>query len=289
MTAVFIFLALCVAGVAVLLLVFQDKLMYFPSAYTPWELAKAESEGIQRLEFTTAEGRQVAFYQPPAASASAEALPPEDLWFVYCGNGSRVLDLSPLFQHLPDAAEASRGMLLLDYPGYGASEGKPSPASTLASGHAALAALWAKKGWSGEPGATTNYHFLGHSLGSAGTLQLAAGLGRAQSVILMSPFTSMRDMANARVTPAFSWLLQHNFDNRAALSTLLTAAPQAKVTLVHGTKDTAIPVAMSRQLAAAHPGKVTLVELPDADHNDFVFDQLPLIQSLILGQEAVPR
>lgn len=284
--AVLTFLGLFVVAIAILLLLFQDKLMYFPSAYTRGELLKAEIQGIQRVEFTTDQGKQVAFYQPPAGGPTREALPPEDLWFVYCGNGSRVLDLAPIFQGLPDAAEASRGVLLLDYPGYGSCEGKPSPASTLASGRAALTALWALKGWSGEPDARTAFHFLGHSLGCAGTLQLAAGLGRAGSVVLMSPFTSMRDMANARVTPVFSWLLHHNFDNRASLQTVLKASPEARVTLVHGVKDTAIPVEMSRQLAAAHEGKISLIELPDADHNDFVFDQLPLIQTVVLGREA---
>jgi pimeloyl-ACP methyl ester carboxylesterase len=282
MVAVLIYLGLGVAALVLLLLFFQEKLMYFPSAYTEADLTKATAGGLERLEYTTAEGRQVAFYQPAPGAG-----PPAQLWFVYCGNGSRVLDLSFLFENLPD--HASRAVLYLDYPGYGACEGRPSPESSLASGRAGLKALWEAKGWPGKAGEGSEFHFLGHSLGSAGTLQLAASLGRADSVVLLCPFTSMRDMANARVSPALSWLLHHNFDNRASLGALLAAAPDARVTLVHGTMDTAIPVSMSRQLAAGHPGKVTLIELPKADHNDFVWDELPLIQGLILGQAARGR
>lgn len=279
--AVLTFLALGAAGLMLLLLLFQEKLMYFPSPYTERELAMAQQLGLQRITYSTEAGKQTAFYLPPAAGDNA---PPDELWFVYCGNASRVLDLLALFQDLPLATGSSvrRGVLLLDFPGYGLCEGKANPAATLVSGQTGLKTLISSQAWSAEQVAALRYKFLGHSLGCAGTLQLAADLGRAERVILMSPFTSMREMANARVTPAFSWLLRHNFDNRAALTRLLQKSPGTRVTLVHGVRDTAIPVDMSRQLAAGREGTVTLIELPEADHNDFVYDEIALIQGLIV-------
>jgi pimeloyl-ACP methyl ester carboxylesterase len=41
----------------------------------------------------------------------------------------------------------------------------------------------------------------------------------------------------------------------------------ARVTIFHGTADEVIPVSMGRELAAAHPGVVTLHEAAGQDHN----------------------
>lgn len=295
LTSLLIFLALAIVAVGVLLMLYQDRLMYFPSRYTNQEKAMAEAVGLRRLEFATDEGRQTAFYLPPAGERPGTELgrAPAQLWIAHCGNGSRVLDLLGVFTDLPDEREVRRGVLLVDYPGYGDSLGKPSPASILAAGQGALGSLWERGGWKGDPvrapaetGVSLN--FLGHSLGSAATLQLAASLRHADSVLLLSPFTSMREMANQRVSPLFSWLLRHKYDNRNALATLLKAAP-ARVTLVHGVRDSSIPVTMSRRLAADHQGIVQLVELPEADHNDFVYDELPLLQRLITSPVEAPQ
>lgn len=289
--AVLIFLALVVVGLGVLLYTSQEKLMYFPSAYTEWELQNARELGLIQVQYSTDQGRQAAFYLPPAGAPKATGKPPEKLWLVHCGNGSRVLDLLPLFTGLPSTG-AAYGVLMLDYPGYGLNEGRPNPGAIKESDHAALRKLWEDFSWAGDPvtgeglSSPVAFSYLGHSLGCAGVMQLAASLGRAESVILLSPFTSMREMANQRVSPLFSWLLTHEYDNRANLAQLMgSVSPQPKVTLVHGTLDVAIPVTMSRRLAAEHPGAITLVELPQADHNDFVFGERALIQGLILGRQ----
>jgi pimeloyl-ACP methyl ester carboxylesterase len=61
--------------------------------------------------------------------------------------------------------------LLIDYPGYGISDGKPNPCSILESSEHALQSLLKKK--SGAAGAARPC-VLGHSLGGAAALQFAA-------------------------------------------------------------------------------------------------------------------
>lgn len=52
-------------------------------------------------------------------------------------------------------------------------------------------------------------------------------------------------------------------------STLLDAAPAARVTLLHGTDDDAVPIELSRRFVAAHPW-ASLVELPGVGHFEFL-------------------
>ena len=86
-------------------------------------------------------------------------------------------------------------------------------------------------------------------------------------IVIVSPFTSLYDMA--RLT--FGWPLCHllidRFDNRARLAELAARKPRPAVTIIHGDTDNIVPVTMGRELAGLYPDWIHYIELVGGDHN----------------------
>lgn len=132
-------------------------------------------------------------------------------------------------------------VLLLEYPGYGRSQGSPSEASIRA---AALAAFdWARSDPRVDAAAIVAY---GRSLGGGAAAQIAAARPLA-GLILESSFTSVRPLAARMLMPGP--LVRDPFDNLRALKDY-----RGPMLVVHGMNDDIIPVSHGRALAAAVPG-----------------------------------
>ncbi len=144
-------------------------------------------------------------------------------------------------------------VLLLEYPGYGGSAGKPSEASIHAVASAAHA--WARGDARIDARRIVAY---GRSLGSGPAARLAADAGLA-GLILESAFTSTRPLAARFLVPGF--LVRDPFDNVAALRRY-----RGPLLVLHGRQDAIIPIEHGRTLAAAVPG-AEFHELP-CGHND---------------------
>jgi pimeloyl-ACP methyl ester carboxylesterase len=240
------------------LLVLQSRMIYHPRPYGAAELDAFRSSGGDRIEYETSQGRQVAYYLPPR-----EASPAGKIWLCFAGNGSLALDWLPL----ADRWDPHFAYLLIDYPGYGECTGAPNPARIRESSHAAFAALAKKEGLD-ETRMRNRVCVLGHSIGCASGLMAAADL-KAPQVVLISPFTSMYEMARRVVGWPLCCLNRHGFDNRSELQKLNDQG--AAVTIFHGVDDEVIPVAMGRELAAAFPAHIKLHELPHLHHSDIVW------------------
>ncbi len=250
-----------IAGLILILYLFQRHLIYFPRAYdSTYDLKKFEN--VVELDYETAEGRQVSFYIPPRQKSNSL---PDELWFVFGGNAALALDFYDFVYRYPNQ---SAGILLIEYPGYGKCEGKASPASILASTETAMDRL--AQHLSVERGLLEEkLHILGHSLGSGAGLQFAVR-HPAQKIILISPFTSLQEMACRSVGKPLCYLLRHHFDNISRLSELAKRDPMPQVHIIHGTRDQVVPVAMGQLLAKNFSSMVTYLEIPHADHN-FIF------------------
>ena len=109
---------------------------------------------------------------------------------------------------------------------------------------------------------------MGHSLGAAAAL-LAADHLELKRVILISPFTSLTDMANKVLFWPLGHLNLHRYDNRS-LVTKLTASG-AKISIFHGKDDELIPPSMSEELAKIDPAKIDLHLVDRAEHNDIIY------------------
>lgn len=184
------------------------------------------------------------------------------LWIITAGNGSLALDY--LDHALAwQAAHPSASFLFLDYPGYGGCQGRPDPESIAQSLDAAHARLES----SGQIGRITHLGCFGHSLGAAAAL-IAAERLEADRIILISPFTSMADMAQRQFGKWARAILRHPYDNRARIKTL-AAREGVEICIFHGASDRIIPASMPRELADSFPETITALHLvPGAGHNN---------------------
>ena len=154
-------------------------------------------------------------------------------------------------------AERGLGYLGVEYPGYGLAGGAASEPGILGAADRAFAWLTGPGGVPVEQVAV-----LGQSLGSGPAVHLAAQ-GKARALVLLTPYTSIADAAQAALpfAPA-SLLVRDRFDS-------LALAPKVRVpTLVlHGDRDEVIPFALGQRLAGAIAG-AEFVPLARAGHND---------------------
>lgn len=241
----------------------QGRLIYPAQRYAPamWDKLPPACEP---LRYETSEGKQVSFYQHPRSGGE-----PKRLWLVCGGNGDVALNW---FDPLLTAPDPEAGFLLLDYPGYGFSEGSCTPGRILAASEAAVEALGVRLGL---PRAELDLRLgvLGHSLGAAAGLQYAAR-HPVRRIVLAAPFTTMVQMGHQTLFWPLGWLIWHRFDNEARLAEVLARPTPPPVTILHGELDRLIPPAMGRSLAEAHPQQVTFRLVSGADHNDLAADAI---------------
>lgn len=162
--------------------------------------------------------------------------------------------------HLLTYAKRFEGtvFVLVNYPGYGASTGKPSEESFY---DAALAIYdFTQKAATLKDLPVIAF---GRSIGTAPATYLAA-YRNVEKVILISPFESIRKVAKSKfpILPV-SLLLRHHFDaDKYARKT------EAPLLSFYGSADRIIPPKHSKNLTSAWKGESTLVELSGFDHND---------------------
>lgn len=153
------------------------------------------------------------------------------------------------------------GYLLIDYPGQGLSEGSMHPKESYLSSEGALQALAEHFGVNKLE---AEFHLMGHSFGTGAALQFA-GRHQVKRIVLIAPFTTLRN-AVAERSFLLSVLLPTQMDNRAIIRQLLPREQPPQITIMHGGKDTSLPVAMGRELAALDPARITYLEFPADDH-----------------------
>lgn len=231
-------------------------MLYHPRPYDAGYAYALPQDGVE-LHFKTFAGKQVAFYLPQGMDSRL----PMRVWVAFCGNGSLALDWTWLIvQH----RQSDEGFLLIDYPGYGKSEGYATIATTRAAADKALDAL-ANHLHVDKSEIESRLNLIGHSWGTAVALDFATR-HPVQHVILVAVFTTLREEAATMVGSPFSHLLNENYDNRRALRKLSRRLPSPKIDIFHGTNDDIIPIRMSRELAETFPGIVKFHPVAGGDH-----------------------
>ncbi|HSD31059.1 MAG TPA: alpha/beta fold hydrolase [Gemmatimonadales bacterium] len=232
-----------------LLWLIQSRLA-FPAPRAPLpDPVRAGLPDAEPLTLAMRDGTRLAgWYLPPGPSSPFPAL----LWFY--GNSETIAAIAPV---LRDFRPPGTAVLIVDYPGYGASEGRASEPGLYEAAELAYDTLLERPGI--DPARVFVY---GRSLGSAVAAHVASTRTPA-GLVLESPFTSARDMAR-RHYPLFpAALLRVRLDNLAALSRV-----RCPVLVIHGTADRLVPIDMGHRLAAAAPGGVEFVTIAGAGHND---------------------
>lgn len=237
----------------------QHKMIYYPRSYPAgFKLP----DGVIDLVYTTSQESQTAYYWPPAAG---DDTPPSSLWLMFAGNASLALDWADFLDDFPDQ---EAGFLLVDYPGYGKCQGRASPESILESTENALVALVDWFGAKSPDFAEKSINVMGHSLGAAVAL-LYASRHQAGKIVLLSPFTSLKDMARQVVGSPLNQAMIQEYDNRARLREVLGRQIVPETTIIHGVLDEVIPVEMGRELSGISAA-ISFQEIPGAGHNNIL-------------------
>lgn len=226
----------------------QEALLFYPQAL-PADHRLATAPDVNEVSI-----------EVPGATLSALHLrlpQPRGVVFFLHGNAGH---LGSWFSRPDWYRRANVDLVMVDYRGYGKSTGRIESEAQL---RADVRAAWEHFApmYAGRPVVV-----YGRSLGSGLAVGLAEQLGAAGRppalTLLVSPYTSLRDLAREVYPWVPSAVLRYPMDTAALLPRL-----KGPVLLVHGGRDTLIPPAHSLALQRLRPQ--TRVEiLPQAGHND---------------------
>jgi pimeloyl-ACP methyl ester carboxylesterase len=188
----------------------------------------------------------------------------------FYGNAGTLSDFQDIGKALHDGGYA---VALASYRGYDGNPGHPTEDGLMDDARAVLKSLPRDHGpiilW-------------GQSLGSGVAARMASE-GRANALILQSPYTAVVDVA-ARRFPIYPvhWFMRDRFDTFALVPKI--AMP---VLIMHGTKDDVVPFDMGETLARAFGAEATFVAIPHRGHNDLgMHDLLPIAEKWLKGHVA---
>lgn len=234
-------------GYCTLLFLFQRH-MLFPRGMMP-EVNLDVSTKLPSLEIIwvqTETGKAEAYWLPPKKMTSQ----PVPVVIFAHGNAERIefcIEEMGVFNHW------GMGVLLVEFPGYGRSEGTPSQDTITKTFMAAYDQIIQRK--EVDPSKIILY---GRSIGGGVVCSLSRHRPAA-AMILTSTFTSVRSFAKRYLVPAF--LVRDPFDNLAAVREF-----QEPLLILHGTRDEIIPYKHGRALyeVSNNAGFISM----DCGHND---------------------
>lgn len=172
------------------------------------------------------------------------------------GNAGHIGDREPLALGL---VERGLSVLLLEYRGYGKSEGRPSEEGLALDARAGYEFLRAKDG---EVGGIVIF---GRSMGGA----VAAGLAAAtdpDGLVLEATFTSLEAMARD-LYPFLPGFLFGRLDGHFSTVGALEGV-EAPVLVIHGTRDEIVPLRMGMEVLEAAGASAEWMPVAGAEHND---------------------
>jgi len=235
-------------AILLLAMLFENQLIFVPSKF-PEGFWHPVGLGQEDVWLQSADGTKLHGWYVPDKKPAAFVL--------FChGNAGNLTHREYILRSLRDVVGVS--VFIVDYRGYGRSEGRPSEAGLLADARAARRWLAKRAGI-----AESQLVLMGESLGGAVAVDLAAD-GGARGLILESTFSSLKDVA-AYHYPwlPLRWLLRTKLDAVEKIK-----AYRGPLLQTHGDCDRIVPDQFGRRVfEAANQPKEFLV-IPGGDHND---------------------
>jgi len=231
-----------------LLLLLLQRMILFPRGLIgkPAEPPPAVA-GMEKIWLDASFGKVESWFIP--ASGATHAGPGPVVIFAH-GNGE-LIDFWPIV--LTPLSEMGSGILLVEYPGYGRSEGRPTQ-KNITEAFISAYDMISKRG----DVDTSRIVLFGRSLGGGAVCALS-GRRPSASMVLMSTFTSVRWFARKYMAPKF--LILDPFDNLGAVRTY-----EHPLLIVHGSNDELIPYEHGTKLHEASPHSKMITYT--AGHND---------------------
>jgi fermentation-respiration switch protein FrsA (DUF1100 family) len=236
----------------IVLMIFEEKFIYFPQKYPRGAYDQAPSiPNLRDCWIETEDNVTIHAWFAPAESAKATLV-------VSHGNAGNI---SHRYLLLRSLQRHGFNVLMYDYRGYGRSEGTPSEDGIYKDGLAAYDYAVSL------PEVNPERVFLwGTSLGGAVAIDVATHR-QAAGLILESTFTSAKDVA--RVVYPFlpvQFFMQTKLNSIEKIRTLTIP-----ILLIHGVHDSIIPIGLGRKLFNAANEPKDFYEISNADHNDTFF------------------
>ena len=233
----------------------EKRFVFFPVAellYTPNDV----NLQYEDVRVQTSDGLELQGWFVPGEPETASGPDSNVTWLWFHGNGGnighRIGELA-LAHHRTGA-----NIFIFDYRGYGESGGTASEQGTYLDSRAVIEYLASRPDVDPD-----RIVYLGHSLGAAVALEVA--LTRPPlAMVLVSPFASVRDMANLTLPfPPVGWLVRNHYDSISRIRQLDTP-----ILVLHGDQDETVPMSQGRKLydAANQPKRFQI--LKGAAHSD---------------------
>ena len=147
-------------------------------------------------------------------------------------------------------------LFIIDYRGYGKSTGKISSQQQLISD--------VKQAWQVASAQYTDKPIViyGRSLGT-GLATILAKEVQPDLLALVSPYSSMIDIAKAQYPFVPSWLLRYPLRTDRIIGDI-----RSEVVFIHGSEDSFIPISHSQKLQSLSKNNAPLITIKGAAHND---------------------
>lgn len=251
---------LLLLGIWVAALLFEDKFIFLPARYPDgmWEVRDDPTPGdrvvpkIEDCEFHTIDGvRLHGWFCTPYRNGAP--VPADMVVLFFHGNAGNITsryDLITCLMELPVK------VFIIDYRGYGKSEGKPSEKGLYRDARAAWEYLVTQRAVSAG-----RIVIFGKSLGGAPAIDLAAHV-RPAGLIVQSTFTSIPDMA-AAVMHIPRFLVRTRMDSINKIG--FVSCPKL---FIHSPADEVVPFEMGKRLFEAAREPKRFFEVPDCPHNE---------------------
>jgi fermentation-respiration switch protein FrsA (DUF1100 family) len=241
---VIVFVFFVYVAIALLTFLIQRKLQYFP-ATSPVPLPRGKHyRDLEEFTVTTSDGvRLVGWYWQGQRPVTL---------LVFHGNGGH---RGHRIEWLESMHSLGLGICVIDYRGYGGSDGSPSEEGLYRDAEAALGWLKSRQ--------TGSIVYFGESLGSGVATELALRFPPA-ALILESAFTSAVDIGQkAYPFLPVRLLMKDRYESLRKIGKI-----SAPLLMIHGEADSLVPVENGRTLfeAAAEPKE--WYGVPAAGHND---------------------
>ncbi|MFL6449013.1 MAG: alpha/beta hydrolase [Bryobacteraceae bacterium] len=227
---------------------FVDRFVYYPMRYPDGEWSDQQRAGAEDVWLRSQDGVKLNAWWFPERHADYATL------FLH-GNAGNV---THRVDHAESVKKAGSAILVLDYRGYGRSEGRPSEAGLYRDADAAYDEVVRR----GYPPSRIIVH--GESLGTAVATELASRRHCA-ALILESPLASLSRMAT-QVVPVLGPVLAHGFNTERRIGDV-----RVPVLIIHGDADDIVPFSQGRAVFERANQPKTFWQVNGARHNDLLY------------------
>jgi uncharacterized protein len=263
----FLRLALFVYLGVVLVLMFLENWLVYPAVKATRDWQSPPSPDIEDVYLTCADGVRVHGWWLPCPDAKSALL------YLH-GNGGNLSWRGNSIVNMRDQFRVS--VLIVDYPGYGKSEGRPSEQGCYQTADAAYA-------WLTDPQhvAAKDILIYGGSLGGGVAVDLASRHDH-RALILVKTFTTVPDVG-AQLYPWLParWVMRNRF---ASIDKITQC--KRPVFIAHGDADEIIPFVLGKRLYEAANEPKQFVVMPGATHNQPLPEEVFAAMKTFLAEHA---